>query len=306
MFAALSHWPAGGSSAVAAFAFAWAASAWYTLRTTPRRPRPAQARQQVPLALALWHTLILKPGGVLPAVTLLPLHLMALTSAWRRRRAPMHPTTTRLGGNRTQELRPWPRVPAPRVARARSQHSSMHGYLPVMLAPTRRVRAAGGRESEVAPHRHGAYPAAASARAKAWRGRSWTRAYRRSACKLCSSMAWRRGVLQQGQPGRPVWERDTSPRPVREQDASPGAPWAQTLLPDANQPPRVAGALLAWSVGVPVLPAVGVLLTHPSRVWNVGAPALHPAGVLLVTSVTPSARVWNVGVPMLNGLPLGS
>ena len=212
---ALSDWPAGGSSAVAALALAWAASVWCTLRTTPRRPRPAHARQQVPLTLAHWQTPSLKTA-LKTAAARFPLHLMALTSVWRLPRSLancMHPTLTRLRGNRTQELRPWPRVPAPRVARARSQRSSMHGCLPVMVAPARGVGAAGGRESEMAPHRRWAYPAAASARAIAWRGRSWT-----SACRPCSSMARRRGVLQsalhqQGQPGTPA----------REQDASPGA-----------------------------------------------------------------------------------
>jgi hypothetical protein len=212
---ARSDWPAGGSSAVAALALAWAASVWYTLRPTPRRLRPAQARQQVPLTLALWHNLNSKTAPI-AAGALLPLHLMALTSAWRPSRALaewMHPTPTRLGGNPTQELRPWPRVPAPRVARARSPHSSMHGCLPVVVAPTRRVMAAVGREREVASHRRGAYPATASARAIAWRGRSWT-----SACKPCSSMVRRRGVLQSA-PYQQVQPR----RPTREQYASPGA-----------------------------------------------------------------------------------
>ena len=225
---ALSDWPAGGSPAVAALALAWAASVWYTLRTTPRRARPAHARQRAPLTFVLWHTLKLEtaPNAV---AALLPLQLVALTSAWRRSRALARwMDLTRLRG-RTRELRPWARVPAPRAG---SQHSSRHGCLPVMVARTRRVRAAGGWETKVAPHRRGAYPPAASSRARPWPDRSWT-----SACKPSSSMGRRRCAIQ----------------PARYQPGMRAR--VQTLLSGATQPPRVVGAQL---------------LTQPARVWNVG------------------------------------
>ena len=228
---ALSDWPAGGSPAVAALALAWAASVLYILRKTPRRARPAHARQRAPRTVVLWHTLSLETAPKAVAA-LLPLQLMALTMAWRLSRALarwMHLTRPR---GRTRELRPRPRVPA---LRAGSQHSSRHGCLPVMVARTRRVRAAGGRETKVAPHRRGACPPAASSRARPWRDRSWT-----SACK----------------PGMRA----------RVQDASPGAARAQTLLSGATQPPRVVGAPLltrparVWNVGGLVLQVVGALL----------------------------------------------
>ena len=247
---ALSDWPAGGSPAVAALALAWAASVLYILRKTPRRARPAHARQRAPRTVVLWHTLSLETAPKAVAA-LLPLQLMALTSAWWRSRALarwMH--LTRLRG-RTRELRPWPRVPA---LRAGSQHSSRHGCLPVMVARTRRVRAAGGRETKVAPHRRGACPPAASSRARPWRDRSWT-----SARKPSSSMGRRRCVFQPAryQPGMRA----------RVQDARPGAARAQTLLSDATQPPRVVGA---------------PLLTRPARVWNVGGLVLQVVGALLL------------------------
>lgn len=184
---ALSDWPAGGSPAVAAFALAWAPSVLYTPRMPPRRARPAHARQRAPPTFALWHTLSLEtaPNAV---AALLPLQLMALTSAWQRSRKLarwMH--LTRLRG-RTRELRPWSRLPAPRAG---SQHSSRHGCLTVMVARTGRVRAAGGRETKVAPHRRGVYPPAASSRARPWRDRSWT-----SARKPSSSMGRRGCVFQ--------------------------------------------------------------------------------------------------------------
>ena len=279
MFAPANDWLANCGSAVAALALAWAASVWCILTTRPRQTRSAQTRQQVPLPVALWHTLSLTLAPP-AAATLLPLHLVAsLTSTWWSLRAlvkRMHLTPARLRGNWSQELRPLPRIPScvARATNGRPHHSSKHGGLPLATL-TRRVRAAGGsagRGGDVAPHRRRAYPAAVSARAKARRARSWTRANGRGACELCSSMTRRRGVLQtresvarsQANPSTSSQASlGASSRFTRASRTSARATWASAV--------RVAGVLPTHSAPVQV---AGVLLTHSARAWNVGVPVL--------------------------------